>query len=158
MRRTVTICIVTVLLISGCDPNLVFESNTDVNDAIWLLNDVKKYDFQITDENLSYDLSLNLRNTLSYPFHNIYVKYTLKDSLNNVLESELKEYYLFDAKTGEPVGDGLGDLFDNRFSLIENYNFRNVGRYAVELQQFMRLDSLPMIVSVGLRVERSETQ
>ena len=146
------------LLLNSCDSNRIYEQNYDLADALWKLEDIQKFNFEIDEINSDYNLSLNLRNSLSYPFHNIYIKYYLKDSLNTILSSELKEYYLFDPKSGQPQGDGLGDLFDNRFTMIEDYNFPYVGEYTMEIEQFMRLDSLPLIVSVGLRVARNSDQ
>ncbi len=144
-----------LLLIMGCDPNRVYEENKDISDAIWRLDDIHSFNFNIEDSNLTYGLHFNIRSTLSYPFQNIYVQYNLKDSTNNILKSELKEFSIFDLKTGEPLGDGLGDLFDNRFPIIDAQKFDYPGRYSVDFQQFMRLDSLPMIVSVGLRVDKN---
>lgn len=141
-----------LLLVVGCDSNRVYEENKDIPDAIWRLNDIPKFEFEIENTNQSYGLHFNIRSTLSYPFQNIYVQYNLRDSMNNILKTELKEFHIFDVKTGEPQGDGVGDLFDNRFLILEDYNFDSPGRYSMDFQQFMRLDSLPMVVSVGLRV------
>ncbi len=140
----------------ACDSNRVYEDNIDLEDALWLVDDIQKFEFEINDVKSRYGLHFNIRSTLSYPFQNIYIKYNLRDSTDNVLKSELLEFYLFDTKTGEPQGDGLGDLFDNRFPLIEEYKFNYAGNYSVDLQQFMRLDSLPMVVSVGVRVAVQE--
>ncbi len=142
-----------LLINAGCDQNRVYEENKDIPDAIWRVNDIPKFEFEIEDNKQSYRLHFNIRSTLSYPFQNIYVKYNLRDSVHKILKTELKEFLLFDVKTGEPQGGGVGDLFDNRFLILEDYNFDSPGRYSVDFQQFMRIDSLPMIVSVGLRVD-----
>ena len=73
-----------------------------------------------------------------------------------MLKEELREYNFFDPKTGEPFGSGLGDLFDHKIPLEENFQFQNSGEYTIELQQFMRMDTLPFVLSVGARVEFSE--
>ena len=39
--------------------------------------------------------------------------------------------------------------------LSEDYQFNNPGLYQFRIKQYMRMDSLPEIMSVGLRVERS---
>ena len=147
-------CILAMLLY-GCDPNRVYEENQDIESAIWKSGEIISFDFPIEDDSSSYNLHLNIRNGIAYPFHNLYVKYELRDSARNELHSELKEVFLFDPKTGEPYGDGLGDLFDNRFPLLEQYQFDYPGIYTLGVQQFMRIDSIPMVVSVGLRVEKT---
>ena len=63
---------------------------------------------------------------------------------------------LFDAKTGKPLGkSGIGDLYDHRFILLNNYKFKNKGKYRIVFEQFMRMDTLPGIMAVGLRVEKN---
>lgn len=156
MKNRIIGYLILLFITVGCDPNRIYEENIDLDEAIWKLEDSKKFEFRIEDVSSSYNLYFNIRNTLTYPFQNIYIRYNLRDSTNKVLQSELKEYHLFDVKTGEPQGDGLGDLFDNRFVLSEGQKFDYSGNYSVDLQQFMRLDSLPMVVSVGLRVTINE--
>ena len=64
--------------------------------------------------------------------------------------------YLFDAKTGKPSGkSGIGDLYDHRFLLLQNYQFPKPGKYKIVLEQFMRMDTLPGIVAIGIRVEKA---
>jgi gliding motility-associated lipoprotein GldH len=65
--------------------------------------------------------------------------------------------YLFDAKSGEPKGkSGIGDLYDHRFLLLQNYQFPRPGKYKIILEQFMRMETLPGIVAVGVRVDKVE--
>ena len=63
------------------------------------------------------------------------------------------QLFLFDPKSGEPYGSGVGDLFDHSQPVLENYTFPASGDYKAELRQYMRLDTLPYILSVGWRVE-----
>ncbi|HWA35726.1 MAG TPA: hypothetical protein VG737_16400, partial [Cyclobacteriaceae bacterium] len=64
---------------------------------------------------------------------------------------------LFDEKTGRPLGDsGLGDLYDHRFPILQDYSFSNPGKYSLKLDQFNRQDTLQGVIAVGVRVERVE--
>ena len=58
----------------------------------------------------------------------------------------------FDKKTGKPLGDGLGDLFDRSISIFENQQFSYVGDYTFKVKQFMRMEYLPGVHSFGLKV------
>lgn len=124
-----------------------------MEEAFWHLDSVQTFDFTIQDTTKSYNLLCTFRNASSYPFYNMYFQYTLNDSAGNVMLQELKNVELFDAKTGEPHGSGLGDLFDHSFTLVENYSFENAGQYTLSFEQYMRRDTLPFILSVGARVE-----
>ena len=153
--RYIIIIAVSICIIS-CDSSRVYEDYHDMDDAFWHMDSVQRFSFQIGDTTQSYNLLATFRNASSYPFYNLYFRFTLKDSAKNILEQELKEVHLFDSKTGEPYGSGLGDLFDHSFPLKEEYLFNSQGKYTLELEQFMRMDTLPFILSVGARVELTE--
>ena len=70
-----------------------------------------------------------------------------------MIQSDLTEVFLFDSKTGEPLGDGMGDIFDHRFTVLEDFHFDNPGVYRFKVRQYMRMDLLPEIMTVGLRVD-----
>ncbi len=146
------------LFLTGCEDNRVFEQNTDIDNKIWLADSVVDFKFEIADITKPYHLYFNLRNTVSYPYENIYVTYTLKDTLNNEINKELINYNLFDPKTGKPFGSGLGDVFDHQFLIMENYKFERPGSYIFEIQQYMRMDSLPEVLSAGVRVEEVQVE
>ena len=58
-----------------------------------------------------------------------------------------------DEKTGKPMGDGLGDLFDHKIIALKNYRFSRAGKYTFKVRQYMRQDPLPAILSMGVSVE-----
>ena len=140
-------------LLSGCDTSRVFEDNKDFNRRAWSVSDTVAFEFSITDP-VPYNLLCNVRNSLDYPYSRIFVNYTLEDSTHNVLATKLVVNYLFDVKTGEPKGNsGLGDIYDHRFSLLENRQL-SPGKYFVRLQQYMRTDTLHGVLAAGVRVEK----
>ena len=74
-----------------------------------------------------------------------------------VLKKELINSFLFDRKTGQPQGvSGVGDIYDHKLNLMENFSFEKSGKYSIQFEQFMRTDTLKGILAVGLRVERAE--
>ncbi len=158
MRSAVYVILFAVIF-SACDDSRLFEVNHDFKDRIWLVNDVQEFEFAITDSAAQYDLYCNLRNSVAFPFSRFFVKYSLKDSIGNELASKLAAAYLFDAKTGKPEGSsGLGDIYDHRIPLLNNYKFNRSGKYRMTLQQYMRRDTLEGILAVGVRVEKEPSQ
>ncbi len=148
--------LVLLVIITACDSNRVYEDFNDMEEAFWHLDSVQTFNFEIEEIERSYNLMATFRNASSYPFYNLYFQYTLQDSTGSVIRQELKQVDLFDPKTGEPFGSGLGDLFDHSFVLEENYTFDQAGSYSLSFEQYMRRDTLPFILSVGARVEFSE--
>lgn len=147
-----------IIWFMGCaDPIRVYEKNVDFDQKMWLVDSIAVFEFEILEPHKSYNLYYNIRNSLSYPYHNLYVKYTLEDTLGQVIGSKLQNMDLFDPVTGAPHGEGLGDIFDHRILAVSDQKFPSRGSYRFKIQQFMRQDTLPMILSVGLRVEYADT-
>jgi len=141
------------LIVFGCNSNSIFEDKKDFNSRYWIFNDPAEFEFEINEPNKSYDFLFNIRNTSKYQYQNIYLQYYLEDSTGRLLSKELKSVQLFNPKTGIPLGKGLGDLFDTERTFIENFKIENIGRYKIRIDQFMRQDSLPEILSIGLKVQ-----
>ena len=156
MIRSGLVCLC-LFVLWGCEDQMrVYEQNRDFSEKFWLVDEIPEFEFEITETSRGYDLFYNIRNSISYPYHNLYVKYTLEDSLGNVVSSKLQNMDLFDPVTGKPYGDGLGDIFDHRMLALQDQKFEQAGTYSFKVQQFMRQDTLPMILSVGLRVAYTE--
>lgn len=139
----------------ACDPDRVYEKYNDIPENQWFIDSLQTYTFTIDDPALAYNLYYNVRNSISYPYYNLFVTYYLTDAKGKQLSSQLQELMLMDAKTGKPLGDGVGDIFDHQISLLSNYKFPQKGSYTVKIKQYMRKDPLPEIMSIGIRVEKA---
>lgn len=149
----------TLFFLAGCDSNRVFEDYKEFGDRTWKVHDPVVFEFQITDISKKYNLYYNVRNSLDYPYARIFVQYSLTDPAGTELAKKLTSNFLFDQKTGRPVGrSGLGDALDNQFILIENQSFTTAGTYRFRLDQFNRQDTLKGILAIGLRVESISSQ
>ena len=140
------------LIISSCDNNRVYENTVDFNNAYWLADSVKSFEFNITQASSEYDISFNIRNGIEYPHRNVYVYYTISDSTNKILDEELRDFQLFHPKSGYPFGNGSGNLREHHFYLLMDYKFPHEGQYKISFEQFMRYDSLPQVYSIGVQV------
>ncbi len=144
------------LFAAGCDDTRVFEQYQDFEQRSWLISEKPEFEFEIANTVDQYTLYCNVRNSVSFPYSRLFVKYELKDSTGKVLEGKMMPAFLFDQQTGKPQGStGLGDIYDHRFPFISNYRFPGPGKYSVSFEQFMRKDTLEGVLAVGLRVERA---
>lgn len=142
--------------LTGClDNDRIYEKNVDFKKKYWDIDSVPSFTFSIPDSTKAYNIYWNVRNTTTYPYRNIYVTYYLEDSLGTTLSSALHDMTLFDPVTGEPYGDGFGGVYDHQFLALPQQKFTNNGKYQIKLKQYMRTDSLPEILSVGIRVEET---
>ena len=141
----------------GCDSGRVFEDNIEFRDRTWKIAASVQFEFQITDTTAKYNLLMNIRNSLDYPYARIFVNYDLQNQDSISLNKKMITEYLFDQKTGKPFGtSGIGDIYDHQFPILKNYSFEKAGTYKIRLNQFMRMDTIPGILAVGVRLEKAE--
>ncbi len=140
---------------AGCDSKRIFEENIDIDSGKWAKNDIKQFEFEIKDASQPYDIYYNIRNSVSYPFYNLYLEYTLLDQEGKEISSALQNMLLFDEKSGKPRGSGLGDIFDLQVQALKDFKFPANGKFKITVQQFMRNDTLNDVLAVGVRVERN---
>lgn len=57
---------------------------------------------------------------------------------------------------GEWIGDGAGDIFDNKILVTKNIRFPEVGTYHFSFEQGMRVNPLPLIMDFGITIEKSK--
>ncbi len=148
--------IAVVLIFASCDSSRIYEQNFDFENRYWAVAEQPQFEFTIDNVNQKYNLYVNVRNEISYPNANLYFTYYLADSTGKVLEKELVTEFLFDKKTGKPLGKSvLGDIYDHQIQLQKGYIFKNPGKYSIRYEQFMRADTLRGMLGIGLRVEHS---
>jgi gliding motility-associated lipoprotein GldH len=158
MRVVITFLSLAIFL-SACDKTRVYEKNHDFDKRHWLASETTVFDFDITDTAASYNLYCNIRNTVAFPYSRLFVNYYLEDSTGRLIQKKLTQAFLFDKDTGKPHGaSGLGDIYDQRVPVIDNYKFARAGKYRMRFEQYMRMDTLPGILAVGLRVEKATPQ
>jgi gliding motility-associated lipoprotein GldH len=137
---------------TACDLHRTYESNHDFDQEGWHMNQQIDFDFQTNSPYPTTEILL--RSDLNYPFYNLYLRAQLLDSLGKTLKEELLSINLYDPKTGEPLGAG-NSIYQYSLKAFESNDFPYMGPYQIKLAQFMRLENLPGIISVGMRVEET---
>ena len=140
--------------LTSCDPNRVFEQNTDFPKYSWDVQQKPAFTFAITDTTARYDVFFNVRYASAYGFYNLYLKHTLTGPAGPAGPPLLHQMLLMDPKTGEPKGSGTGDIYDIQLLALPNQHFAKAGNYTLTLEQYMRQDQLPGLMAVGVRVAR----
>ena len=143
-------------LLTACDPNRVFEENTDFPKYSWDVQQKPAFTFAIEDTAARYDIYFNVRHASAYGYYNLYVKHTLKGPKGPVGPPLLHQMLLMDPKTGEPRGSGTGDIYDHQILALPQQRFNRAGNYTLTLEQFMRQDQLPGLMAVGVRVAKHQ--
>ncbi len=143
-----------LLLLSACDNKRIFEENKNIPDNNWAASNIVKFDVEIKDPSTPANFYINVRNADGYPYSNLFlfIKTTFPsgksstDTLNCILADD----------QGKWLGKGLGDIYDNQILFKRNVRFPLAGNYTFEIQQGTRSDNIPLIMDVGLRIEKAE--
>jgi len=143
-----------VLFLASCDSKRIFEENKSIEDAGWNINDIKTFEVEIKDPATATNFYINVRNADGYPYSNLFV-FVKTIFPNGKMSNDTLECVLADEK-GKWLGSGIGDLYDNQIPFKRNVRFPLAGKYSFELQHGMRIDNVPLIMDVGLRIENAE--
>lgn len=140
------------ILFSACNNNVVYDENKEVNQQAWKTTDKLYYEVDITDTIKDYKLAINIRNTIEYPYSNIF--FYLNTILPNgkVTKCDTIECYLA-YPDGTWKGKGSSKIRDNRFWIAKNIKFEQKGKYTFELRQATIDSTLKGICDVGLHLE-----
>ena len=147
-----------VSLLASCDPNRVFEQNTDFANYSWDVQQKPTFTFAIADTTALYDVYFTVRYASAYGYYNLYLQHTLTGPAGPVGRPLLHQLLLLDPKTGEPKGSGTGDIYDLQALALPKQRFAKAGTYTLTLEQYMRQDQLPGLMAVGVRVAKHEVK
>lgn len=136
----------------SCTNNVAYNSFQDLEDGNWLYDSTTVFNFSVDNASSPYDLNYNVRYNLDYPYYNLYVKYELMDDQGKLLRASMQEANLMHPDTGVPLGSGES-IFDSQLSLLDDYKFPTEGKYQFKIRQYMRVDTLPGILAVGVTLE-----
>lgn len=141
-----------ILTVVACDRNVVFEENLTIKDNNWSSEQPLQFKATIKDSLAAHNVYINIRNASHYPFSNIFLflNTTFPDGQ---IDRDTLEIMLATPE-GKWMGDGLGDIWDNRVLFKRNVSFPQTGEYIFQLTQAMRLDPLPGIMDAGMRIEK----
>ncbi len=153
MRFQQICSVCSLLILLSCDPSRLYEENIKIPDGIWYKDNKVSFEVFIDDTVSAHNLYVNVRNTSLYPFSNLYLFIETTAPSGHTIRNTF-EVILADDH-GKWLGSGLGDIWDLQQVYKENVRFAQRGKYTIEYQQGMRMDRLPFILDVGLRIEVS---
>ena len=153
----IPVCLfVVITLLSSCDGSRVYEKNLKIPDYNWDQQHVLSFLADVKDTSGYHTIYLNVRNSGSYRFSNLFVFINTRLPQGQ-LQRDTVECILA-SPDGQWLGDGLGDIWDNRILFKEHVRFPQPGEYRFDLIQAMRVNPLPGIMDVGIRIEKEKTE
>ncbi|MDD2634787.1 MAG: gliding motility lipoprotein GldH [Bacteroidales bacterium] len=154
-KNNVLLALFMVLAVMACDRNKVYEDYVKIDNNIWSQENIVKFEFEIDDTSQLYNILINLRHASVYPYNNLWL-FVKSSAPNGTINIDTVECVIVD-KNNRWIGDGMGDIWDVQILWKNNIRFVNQGVYRVEFEQAMRVENLPGIMDMGLRVEKKDS-
>lgn len=131
---------------------MIYDKNAGIPDNTWDVANKIKFELTISDTISGNNVFINLRHAGFYPYSNLFlfINTTFPDGKTT---RDTAECILADDK-GKWFGEGLGDMWDARILFKRNVRFSQSGTYIFEYEQAMRVEKLPGVMDIGLRIEK----
>jgi gliding motility-associated lipoprotein GldH len=155
MIRFITICLFSVLLLSGCDTIDLYEQAATIKGHSWKSSQKPSFRFAIKDTTVPYQLYVILRHSARYHYNNLWINLHTQapDGTSNTAQYELP---LASGERGW-LGTGMDDIYEHRIALTplnQEFRFQKAGTYTFTLEHIMRENPLEQVYNIGLRVEK----
>lgn len=154
INKSILVAVFLGILFTSCDRNKVYEEFIKIDDYVWQNKTKIKFEFEIKDTTSLHNVYINVRHATVYPYNNLWL-FIKSSSPNGQTNIDTVECVLSDSK-GKWLGDGIGDIWDMQIPWKMGVRFPVAGKYIVEYEQGMRVDALPGITDMGLRIEKKE--
>lgn len=148
----ISILAVLSLFAVSCDNQKFYDNSISLTDDIWPSDKEMVFKVDIEDTISPYRFFINIRNSTSYRYSNIYF-FLITEFPGGGMSRDTIECTLAD-KTGKWLGKGTGKYRDNRVYIRENIKFPRQGTYTLRLNQAMRENKLAGISEAGIRLEK----
>ena len=143
------------LLIIACgNTNVAIDETSSFPESGWIQKQPVQFEVTVEDSLVNYALYVVVRQNNAYPFYNLYFSPSILDGQGKIVQRGLAEAILYDPTTGKPKGAGFGDIYEKNFLVYPSLKFPKNGKYKIQLDQSMRVDTLAGMVSIGLRLEK----
>jgi gliding motility-associated lipoprotein GldH len=146
------VVIMVIFLISSCDDHAVYDKNISLPEFSWNFQDTLSFHVNIADTSHAHNIYLNIRNSESYQYSNIFLFVSTYAPTGHFLKDTF-EIKLAD-KSGKWFGRGVGNVFSLQVPYKRKIKFPYKGIYLFEIQHAMWNKNLKGIADVGLRVEK----
>ena len=155
MYRNTTVTIFLSLLLAGCLPAPYFQKEEAIPQNAWAYGFRPSFTFEITDTTAGYQPSFLIRHTQAYPYSNLWMNVYVKTPGDSVAKKERINVVMAEP-SGKWLGRGMGEIYEQRLPIrfSDSIRFDRKGTYQVSLEQNMRINPLPEILNVGLRIEK----
>ncbi|MBA7552747.1 Gliding motility lipoprotein GldH [subsurface metagenome] len=138
-------------MLCNCHVNELYDQVYTFTHDRWEDDQIIDFEFPVSDTAKAYDLFLQIRNSGSYSFSNVWL-FVETYAPNGSSLRDTVEIILTD-NAGCWLGKGIGNVNEMQVSFKQNVYFLHRGIYKVTIQHAMRDSTLLGILDIGLRLQ-----
>ena len=145
------------LLIVSCDSNSVYDNYKSIPNS-WHKDSIVSFKVTPPDSTNAYNLFVNLRNTTTYKYNNLFLIVEMVFPHGKTIKDTLE--YKMAEPNGKLLGEGYMDIKENKLWFKQEIVFKEKGEYTINIQHAMRENGkvngvieLEGITDIGFRIE-----
>ncbi|MBA3828848.1 MAG: gliding motility lipoprotein GldH [Taibaiella sp.] len=155
-RYVIIVLLLSTVFFAGCAPSPYFQREEPVPQNAWQYQYQPTFKFEVSDTTVLYNLYFLIRHTDVYPYSNIWLWVYSKTPGDTAFNKTRLEIPLAEP-SGKWLGRGMGEIWEQRMPITgtNSMSFHKKGKYEIRFEQNMRVNPLPEVLHVGLRVEKA---
>jgi gliding motility-associated lipoprotein GldH len=155
LLRAMGLILVCGSLFAACRLAPHYQKQEAIPGNAWNYNFKPAFRFDITDSNAQYQPYFIIRHTQAYQYNNIWMWLYIKTP-GDTAATKARINITLSEPSGKWLGRGMGEIYEQRMpiSLGDSVDLSRPGTYEVVMEQNMRINPLPEILHVGMRVEK----
>ena len=150
-------------LLLSCTKDAIVFSEFKTLPNTWNKDSIVTFTLEPKDTVAKHNVFINLRNNSAYAYSNLFLIANLEYP-NGKNVTDTLEYHMA-YPNGEYIGEGFGDVKENKLWYKEGIIFDESGNYRLSLRQAMRkngntqaIENLKGVTEVGIQVESNNTK
>ncbi|WP_118193457.1 gliding motility lipoprotein GldH [Albibacterium indicum] len=134
----------------ACKDQPLIDQNKNITERRWFREQEQYFTVKVDQPATSYDLFLNLRNSIDFQFSDLYLQIQQKNPDSSRFNYSVK----IKMTNGEGLwrGNGSGTIYSQQVRFLSDYQFPDSGTYIFSIKQNMRANPVEGIHDVGFRI------
>ena len=157
LKKNITLLISLFLIFfffTGCGKSYFFSEVTPIAKQTWTYANIPEFEVNIEDINAKYNLLLDITHHTDFRYQNIYIKFYAIDPTGQEAVTQIPVD--FANKGGVWFGDCNDEWCHLEGFLQKGIEFSEAGKYIFKLEQYMRIEHLEGIQSIGCLLYTSD--
>lgn len=152
------------IALSGCIESPFYQKQSAIPQNAWDHKYSPSFEFEVSDTTYLYNLYFLIRHTNAYPYSNLWMNIYTKQPGDTAFAKQRVNVELAATSgpnNGQWLGRGMGEIWEQKKRLTHEGDtaiLHRKGKYVIRFEHDMRVNPLPEILQVGLRIEKEKAR